>query len=179
MTILAHAVKQYNSWIRPIMARFQNRQAEHDDVRDDFTEWMKNRGSEEWSRDYEKQAELQILLAMAAIHTTTNTTTLTLHKLLDFPECIEILREEAKSVVAETAGKFDKDTAGKLKKMDSFIRETGRHNGFSLTTFKRYTLKDIIFSDGTFIPAHTHIEGERFLHFYLTSCLTSHVSFDV
>jgi len=176
----ARALKQLNPWLRPILSRFnpelkellkvrqeaiafmvpisQHRQEEHKEVRDDFTEWMKNRASEEWSRDYEKQAELQITLAMAAIHTTTMTTTLILHKLLEYPEYIDILREEVKSVLAETGGAFVKDTMTKLKKMDSFIRETTRYDGLGLTTFKRKTLKDITLSDGTFIPANTYIE---------------------
>jgi len=176
----SQSLQQYSPWLRPLMSYFnpelkellkvrqeaiafmkpisQHRQEAHDDVRDDFTEWVKNRASEEWSRDYEKQAEQQITLAMAAIHTTTMTATHILHQLLEHPEYIDILREEVKSVLAESSGTFTKDIIGKLRKMDSFMRETARHKGTGLTTFKRKTLKDITLSDGTFIPANTFIE---------------------
>ena len=49
------------------------------------------------------------------------------------PEIVPELREEIREVLAESGGVFTSSALQKMKKMDSFLRETSRHHppGFS------------------------------------------------
>lgn len=174
----SRAIKQWKPWMRPLVHRFvpemrelyrvkaeaiefmkpvsQGRQ-EAETKRDDFTEWMKQKSSPEFAKAYEEQAYVQIQLALAAIHTTTMSVTHMIYDLAQHPECVEPLREELGSVLAETGG-YQRETMAKLKKLDSFMKESQRCNPPGLTSFKRYCKRDITLSDGTFLPQGTIIE---------------------
>ncbi|KAL1636501.1 hypothetical protein SLS56_001084 [Neofusicoccum ribis] len=174
----SRAIKQWKPWMRPLVHRFlpemrelysvraeairfmapiaQGRQ-ELESKRDDFTEWMKNKSSVEFATHYEEQAYVQIQLALAAIHTTTMSITHMIYDLIEHPEYVEPLREELLSVISETGG-YQKETMAKLKKLDSFMKESQRFNPPGLTTFKRYCMRNLTLSDGTFLPKGTIIE---------------------
>ncbi|KAF4306203.1 Cytochrome P450 [Botryosphaeria dothidea] len=174
----SRALKKWKPWVRPFVYRFlpelrelykvraeaikfmtpvsQERQAT-ETKRDDFTEWLKQKSSPEFAKDYADQAYVQVQLAMAAIHTTTMSSTHMIYDLIEHPENIQPLRDEIQSAVAETGG-YEKDTMAKMKKLDSFMKESQRYNPPGLTTFKRYCLRDITLSDGTFLPKGTVIE---------------------
>ena len=44
------------------------------------------------------------------------------------PEIVPELREEIRDVLAESGGVFSSSALQKMKKMDSFLRETSRHH---------------------------------------------------
>lgn len=174
----SRAIKQWKPWMRPLVHKFlpemrdlykvraqaiqfmapvsQERQ-ETESKRDDFTEWLKQKSNPEFAKQYKDQAYIQIQLALAAIHTTTMGATHMLYDLAAHPEFLEPLRQETLSAVEETGG-YDRDTMAKLKKLDSFMKESQRFNPPGLTTFKRYCLRDITLSDGTFLPKGTVLE---------------------
>ncbi|EKG20098.1 Cytochrome P450 [Macrophomina phaseolina MS6] len=174
----SRAIKQWKPWMRPFVHRFlpelrelyrvraeaiqfmtpvsQERQ-NLEIKRDDFTEWMKQKSSPGFAKDYVDQAYTQVQLAMAAIHTSTMSATHMVYDLVEHPEHVDMLREEIKSAVVETGG-YQKDTMAKMKKLDSFMKESQRYNPPGLTTFMRSCLRDITLSDGTFLPKGTVIQ---------------------
>lgn len=70
-------------------------------------------------------ANAELSLALASIHTTTNTLAFAMFDLVENPEYIALLREEIKRVYKED-GKWEKGTLFKLKLMDSVLRESMR-----------------------------------------------------
>lgn len=83
-----------------------------------------------------KQTELQLSASLAAIHTTTLTTTNFLYDLVARPEYFEPLRQEIDTVWNETGG-LDKTSMAKLVKLDSFLKESQRLNPHNQLTFDR------------------------------------------
>jgi len=85
---------------------------------------------------FSKQAELQLIVSLAAIHTTTLTMTNLLYDLVARPEYFETLRHEADTVWAEAEGP-DRMSMAKLVKLDSFLKESQRLNPHNQLTFDR------------------------------------------
>jgi ent-kaurene oxidase len=83
-----------------------------------------------------KQAELQLIASLAAIHTTTLTTTNFLYDLVARPEYLEPLRQEIDTVWNESDG-LDKTSMAKLVKLDSFLKESQRLNPHNQLSFDR------------------------------------------
>ncbi|KAI0360978.1 cytochrome P450 [Trametes cingulata] len=115
----------------------------------DFLQWMLdspgNRGE-----TAEETTSRMMLLNFAAIHTSSNSITLTLYSLLDHPECIQELREEIESVVEEQG--WTKAAVGRMWKLDSILKEYQRFKGLGLASMGRKAMKDVTLRDGTFIP---------------------------
>lgn len=82
-------------------------------------------------RDFD-YANAELSLAMASIHTTTNTLGFAMCDLLENPEYMDLLREEIKRVVEED-GKWEKSTLFKLRLMDSVLKESMRLHPHSLS----------------------------------------------
>jgi len=108
-----------------------------------------------------------LLVNFASIHTTSNTFTRVLYRLLDNPEYIEPLRQEVEVVVAEDG--WTKAGLDKMHNVDSFIRESQRLDVFAIAGVARLTLRPFTFSNGVTIPAGTlvalplraiHTDGE-------------------
>ena len=71
--------------------------------------------------------------SFAAIHTTSTTLTHVLYDLAAHPECIPILRDELTAAMREEPdGKLRKKTMPRLRKMDSFIKESQRVHPLNL-----------------------------------------------
>jgi len=102
--------------------------------------------------DIAYSAKLQMFLSLAAIHTTTMTLTHTIYDLCAHPEVVEPLREELKSVLDSDDGILVKQSMTKLKKMDSFMKESQRFNGTAALTLRRMTNETFQLSDGLEIP---------------------------
>lgn len=80
--------------------------------------------------------EDQMMVAFAAIHTTTITVSHALFDLATYPECIAELRAEIMEVTAtEPDGKLKKTSMPKLKKLDSFIKESQRMHPLGLSEY--------------------------------------------
>ncbi|OTA91943.1 hypothetical protein M434DRAFT_75356 [Hypoxylon sp. CO27-5] len=129
---------------------------------DDFVQWLLDALPENQKRDYYIQGKLQLLLSAASIHTTSNLTTDCIYDLAVHQDMQEILREEAREVLEDDEAWERKDSMGRLKKLDSFIRESQRLSGninlhFHLASFIRKVMKPIDLSDGTHLPAGTNL----------------------
>lgn len=98
----------------------------------------------------------QLRLTMAAIHNTTMSVTNDLFDLLEHPEYVEILREEVQSVLEEEKG-WTKQALTKLRKMDSFMKESQRMNPSTPITGKRKVLRDCRLHDGITLPEGSHV----------------------
>ena len=88
----------------------------------------------QWFRDIvrpehktsEAIAELQLGLSMVAIHSTALALTNIVLDLASHPEYIQPLREEMEAVIKEDGGAVQKTTLRKMRKLDSFIKESFR-----------------------------------------------------
>ncbi|KAI1768091.1 ent-kaurene oxidase [Hypoxylon sp. FL1150] len=123
---------------------------------DDYVQWLSDALPEDQKKDYYIQAKLQLLLSAASIHTTANLTTDCIYDLAVHQDMQEILREEAREVFSDDEAWARKDSMGRLKKLDSFIKESQRLSG-NVTSFIRKVMKPIDLSDGTHLPAGTDL----------------------
>ncbi|CCM00817.1 uncharacterized protein FIBRA_02859 [Fibroporia radiculosa] len=91
----------------------------------------------------------------AAIHTSSMGFINVLHYLAAHPQYVQPMREEVDAVLEQEG--WSKTALGKMRRVDSFIREVQRLTGLGATSMQRLALKDFTFSDGTFIPAGTFV----------------------
>ncbi|CAD6446132.1 7615435c-f8b0-4d97-b05e-86868eac4630 [Sclerotinia trifoliorum] len=104
------------------------------------------------NHDPHYQAMLQSAINVAAIHTTSMNVTNTLYDLAARPEYVKPLREELDSVLSKCDGILDKNALVKMRKMDSFLRESQRINPPGVVSMSRKVESDTILSDGTLLP---------------------------
>ncbi|KAH6669138.1 ent-kaurene oxidase [Plectosphaerella plurivora] len=123
---------------------------------DDLIQWLAEALPEDEKTDYRAQAHIQLILAAASIHTTNNLVTDCIYDLAAHPEVQDMLREEARQVLEVEDGWTRKESMAKLKKLDSFMKETQRLAG-NITGFIRKAVKPITLSDGTYLPAGTKL----------------------
>lgn len=92
----------------------------------DFLQWMMNnaRANEGHPDDL---AHRQLLVSLAAIHTTSMQVTHFIYDLCTHPAYIEDLRAEIISVLRQDVG-FKKTSLNKMRKLDSFLKESQRIN---------------------------------------------------
>ncbi|KAF8178062.1 cytochrome P450 [Pholiota molesta] len=124
-----------------------------DDGANDLISWLINEAPE--SQLTVEALALRILsINFAAIHTTSMALTNALYDLAVHPEYVKPMREEVEAVIA--AEGWTKTAMGKMRKVDSFIKESQRLavGGLSMN---RKALKDFKFSNGVTVPAGTHI----------------------
>ncbi|KDQ49529.1 hypothetical protein JAAARDRAFT_165601 [Jaapia argillacea MUCL 33604] len=123
------------------------------DKPNDFLMWCMEdaQGEERTIRNW----TLRILaLNFAAIHTSSMSFTHALFHLAANPQYIQPMREEVEAIVNEEG--WSKAAMQKMKKLDSFLKETQRYNGISCLSMTRKVLQPFTFSDGTQVPAgHT------------------------
>ncbi|KAM6503705.1 Cytochrome P450 [Amanita muscaria] len=116
----------------------------------DMVTWML-----EVTKDRQRSVQSLVIAVLvtnfAAIHTTTMAFTYTMYELATRPEYVKPLRDEIEAVTKEEG--WSKDSIRKLRKVDSFIKESLRLSNFALVTMSRKALRDFTFSDGTTIPA--------------------------
>ncbi|KAI1391380.1 ent-kaurene oxidase [Hypoxylon trugodes] len=139
-----------------IEARLRDAETPGYEKPDDFAQWLHDALPEHQKGDYYIQGKLQLLLSAASIHTTSNLTTDCIYDLAVHQDMQEILREEALEVLGDEEAWERKDSMGRLKKMDSFIKESQRLSG-NVTSFIRKVMKPIDLTDGTHLPAGTNL----------------------
>ena len=123
--------------ILPIIRQREQLQGKGTELPNDMITWiMEEKSSDGKPLLAEKQAGLQLLASVAAIHTTTLNITNVLYDLVARPEYIETLRSEIDSVWEETGG-LDKTSMAKMVKLDSFMKESQRLNPANQLTFDR------------------------------------------
>ena len=90
----------------------------------DLLQWMIDAANEDEGKP-DKLAHRQLLLTLAAIHTSTMAATHVLFDLCERPEYIQPLREEVEQAINEDKG-WQKTTLNKMQKLDSFLKESQR-----------------------------------------------------
>ena len=120
------ALRKAQNIIIPLIQ--ERRRAEADDPGhvkpEDFLQWMMD-GANEHDGQPDKLAHRLLILTLAAVHTTSMAATQTLFDLCHRPEYKEELLQEVKEAVAIDGG-FKKQTLTRLRKLDSFMRESQR-----------------------------------------------------
>ncbi|KAI0450354.1 P450 monooxygenase [Xylaria acuta] len=104
-------------------------------------------------------AHRQLVMSLAAVHTTAGQAANALFDLCAYPEYFDILREEVMTDVVNDPTGWDKQSLNKLKKLDSLFKEAQRMNPPSLLGFHR-SVEDhrgITLKDGKHLPRGTHV----------------------
>nr|VWO96362.1 Tea4 [Ganoderma boninense] len=94
-------------------------------------------------------------LNFASIHTTSSTLTHVIYHIAEKPDLLVPLREEIEVNIA--ADGWTATALGKMRKLDSIIRETLRLNGLGLVVMQRVAARDSTLCDGTRIPRGTTV----------------------
>ncbi|PYH91567.1 cytochrome P450 [Aspergillus ellipticus CBS 707.79] len=110
-------------------------------------------------RDPASLAHLEVVLSLASIHTSQMNAVHVLYDLLAHPEYLEPIREEIRDVIKEVGPwmTWEKPAFSKLRKLDSFMRESQRFNPPTLLSMHRVLLQKVTLSDGTALPKGAHI----------------------
>jgi len=160
VTPLPKGLKRGMKHLRPIIEHRQRRYAEdghnYPGKPNDVLTWLMEE-SEGEEKTVEALTSRMLTVNFAAIHTSSMTFTHALYHLASMPEHIAPMREEVESVIREEG--WTKAAIGKMRKVDSFLKETQRVNGLNMLTVTRKALKDFTFSDGTFIPKNTLVSA--------------------
>ncbi|KAK0378032.1 p450 monooxygenase [Colletotrichum limetticola] len=142
-----------------VFAEIKHRQQEGDSVEEynDAIEWFKEMAKGQKFNP----AVAQLILAGVAIHTTADLVTQTLYDILQHPELIQPLREEAIQVIGE--GGWKKTSLYNMKLMDSVLKESQRLKPNQIVGMARRATADVQLSDGTVISrgSATVVSAER------------------
>ncbi|KAI6117488.1 cytochrome P450 [Pisolithus croceorrhizus] len=120
---------------------------EWSDKPNDILQWLID---ERLESTVEELTPRVLMTNFAAIHTFTHA----LYYLATHPQYVRLLREEVDAVIEEYG--WTKEATAKMWKVDSFLAETERLQGFTVSV-QRKAMEDLTLSDGTFIPKGTHI----------------------
>ena len=116
-------------------------------------------------RSVQSVTDDQMILTFAAISTTTGTATQAIFDLISRPEYIKPLRDEIQQVIEEDgldnigskSHKLKKQSIPRLKKLDSFLKESQRLSPLSIVGMDRITTTTLNLSTGHTIPKGVHI----------------------
>ncbi|KAF4621783.1 hypothetical protein D9613_012093 [Agrocybe pediades] len=126
---------------------------DREDRPNNLISWLLEDAPEE-NRTVEDFAMRILTINFAAIHTTSQALTQAIYDLAAHPEYIAPLREEVENVIQ--AEGWTKLSMGKMRKVDSFIKESQRM-AIGAVQLSRKLLKDFTFSNGLTLPAGTHV----------------------
>lgn len=179
-----HAVKAVRPWLRPLrapflpeirsMRRLKARFAAHlrpvirkrrettfgdDDRPQDLLQAVIDETEDDGHGDGDDDdiADLQQVLTLAAIHTTTHALTNVFFFLAAYPEYLTPLRQELAHVLPKYDEKITFRALQDLKKLDSFVKESSRMEVTSAISFDRRAAAPFRLADGTAIPAGTRL----------------------
>ncbi|KAH9907589.1 putative cytochrome P450 [Xylariomycetidae sp. FL2044] len=126
----------------------------------DMIQWMQDRAKRTGDKTFDDKelANLQMLTATAAIHTTRLAIIHALYDLAARPEYVEPLRNEIREVTKDSNGVLTKQHLTQMKLLDSFMKESQRHSPPSVATFQRKAMIPIDLSNGFHIPAGTIVQ---------------------
>ncbi|CAK7235002.1 hypothetical protein SBRCBS47491_009142 [Sporothrix bragantina] len=152
--------ERMRDFLTPVIAERKAMKARGETMPEDTLQWMLDKTEAEGITDATELTNMQLLLTMAAIHTTTLTTSFILHDMVARPDVVEACRQEIKDVLAASDdGSMSTHALFNMKLVDSVMRESQRMNPPFLDSFRRYTLKPVTLRDGTYIPAGCLIEA--------------------
>ena len=120
--------------------------------------WMTEIADEK-EADPASLAHLEVVMSLASIHTSQMNAVHCLYDLVTRPSDMEGIREEIRQVAKEDGGwkRWQKTSFTKLRKLDSFMRESQRFNPPSLLSMHRVMLQSHQLSDGTILPKGAHV----------------------
>ncbi|CDO73436.1 hypothetical protein BN946_scf185013.g71 [Trametes cinnabarina] len=149
----AHTVQRAIPILQPIIDERKRKMGQYRedwaDKPNDMLQWIIDE-SEVRNGTYTSIIERILLTNFAAIHTSSNSITHAIYHIAEHPEYLQPLREEIESIVNEEG--WTKTGLGKMWKLDSFLRESQRHNGINIISLSRKAMQDVTLSDGTLIP---------------------------
>ena len=99
-------------------------------------------------------AQLEITISLAAIHTSQMNAVHVLFDLAARPYYIDAIREEIRNVAASG---WNKTSYTKLRKLDSFMKESQRFNPPSVLSYHRVMTQSYNMNNGTELPQGVHI----------------------
>ena len=103
-------------------------------------------------------AHNQLISSAASIHTTSLQLAHAIFDLATRPQYMEPLREEVLQVIREEpAGELTKPALAKLRKLDSFLKESQRQNPLAVLTFERRAESDLTLPNGIKIKKGEYI----------------------
>ncbi|KXN92692.1 Ent-kaurene oxidase, partial [Leucoagaricus sp. SymC.cos] len=120
-------------------------------LQNDLLTWLLGQATQEHHYTVHDLTIRILTVNFAANHNTSMSLTHALYDLAVHPEHIKELREEIEAVVEEDG--WTKPALFRMRKVDSFLKESQRLSSASTLRVNRIALQDFTFSDGTFIPA--------------------------
>ncbi|KAI5118159.1 hypothetical protein M0805_005781 [Coniferiporia weirii] len=158
LTSVPSSTRRAVKHLRPIIEHRLRQHEEHGidwpGKPNDMLSWLLEEAEGE-QRTVEALTQRILVLNFAAVHTSSNSFTHALFHLAARPEYIEPLREEVERVIK--AEGWTKVAMNKMRKLDSFMKESQRYNGIGMLSMTRKALVDYTLSDGTFLPAGTFV----------------------
>ncbi|EKM83194.1 hypothetical protein AGABI1DRAFT_104916 [Agaricus bisporus var. burnettii JB137-S8] len=155
VTPVAKTMKQVMKYLAPTVqeriARYEQYGKDDTERPNDLISWLLETATEDYHRTLHDIINRILLLNFAAMHTTTMVFTQTMYDLAVHPEYLDDLREEVEGAIREHG--WSKVAIQKLRKLDSFIKESLRVNPTSSLVLLRKTLQNWTTTDGTLIPA--------------------------
>ncbi|KAF7944223.1 hypothetical protein EAE96_010625 [Botrytis aclada] len=135
-----------------------------DDNQGTFVSWVMKWSDEKKKEDPFALAHYQLILSFASIHTTATAVTHLLFDLAAHPQFIEPLRQEIDQVLTDNDWKDDngikdlkQSALPKLKKLDSFLKESQRLSPLDLVFNMRSTTSPLRLSTSETLPTGTRI----------------------
>ncbi|KAK7460911.1 hypothetical protein VKT23_008839 [Stygiomarasmius scandens] len=158
-TPLNSTAKTAKKYLDPLVKERLAKEEEYDskdwpDKPNDLLSWLLELAGPEQKNTYDLTLRI-LTVNVAAIHTTSMAFTTALYYLAARPDIIKELREEIEECIEELG--WTKAAMGKMRKLDSFLKETQRISGTGAAVMNRKALKNFTFSDGTQVPAGTII----------------------
>lgn len=102
----------------------------HAERPNDFLQWMMDAANKEEGAT-DKLALRELIMGLAAVHTTTMAVAHVLYDMCSMPGYFEVMRDEMTSVLKEDGG-WQRQTPQKLRKLDSLLKESQRVSPASL-----------------------------------------------
>ncbi|EKM83206.1 hypothetical protein AGABI1DRAFT_35198, partial [Agaricus bisporus var. burnettii JB137-S8] len=137
------------------LAQYRDVECEADNQPNDVLTWLIKSSSADFHLTAPDMARRVAMINLASMHATSMVLTQALYDLVIHPEYTEELREEIASVVGEDG--WTKTALQKMRKLDSFLKESHRLNTVSEFLMVRQSLKSYTLSDGTIIPPGVHV----------------------
>ncbi|KAJ8453784.1 hypothetical protein ONZ45_g19571 [Pleurotus djamor] len=157
---MAKAIKRTQKHLEPLIVQRMKDDVElgidREDRPNDLITWLFD-AAPEAERNVPAYIKRILLVNFTAIHTSSTVFSQALLQLAGRPEYIGPLRGEVESVIEQEG--WSKDAMGKLRKLDSFLRECIRWEGLGDFVMFRIVRKPegFTFSDGTHLPQGTSL----------------------
>ncbi|KAF9453724.1 cytochrome P450 [Macrolepiota fuliginosa MF-IS2] len=126
-----------------------------DDQPNDVITWLLETATHDYHFTVRDIVLRILIINFTAIHTSTMALTQGVYDLAVHPEYIDELREEAQTIISEHG--WTKLALQKMRKIDSFLKESHRLSSASGFLMVRKTLKSWMLSDGTVVPPDVYV----------------------